>query len=155
MGVRRWQAEKLKLYDDDMNLLQHCDYAIVALWADHRATVSRLERERDEARRECEAAKEKLHDEVIACTGDYDTLADERDSLSTALAAERERAGRMEAELEEVSPMTPCARCGKRFRQHTMTWEEGDELECFECNARCNAEERAALAPAGEGEKNG
>lgn len=50
---------------------------------------------------------------------------------------------RLQDELEEASPMTKCARCGKEFRQHLMVWEEGDEMECFACNKRENERERA------------
>lgn len=38
-----------------------------------------------------------------------------------------------------------CARCGKILPCYQAVAEEGDEWECFACNERENARERAAL----------
>ena len=48
----------------------------------------------------------------------------------------------LQVELDEASPKRECDRCGGTFRMHQLVYEEGDELECFECNERENKRER-------------
>jgi hypothetical protein len=92
--VKRYPAMVHLMTTSEGLALADAEPRSVVLGDDHDATVQRLSEQLAAAKRECEAAKEKLHDEVIACTGDYDTLADERDSLSTALAAAQKDAER-------------------------------------------------------------
>jgi hypothetical protein len=50
---------------------------------------------------------------------------------------------------DDLPPMEPydvtCARCGKVLSCNDAVAEEGDEWECFPCNDRENARERAEL----------
>lgn len=73
-------------------------------------------------------------------------------AAADALKQQRETIAELLEELDEASPRQTCARCGKEFRWHQMIPEEGNEWECYPCNDRENARERADAARRGSQE---
>jgi hypothetical protein len=101
--------------------------------ASSQAEVGRLLQERDEYK--------------IWWERDSTALGVTLDKLSMERACKedfRALAATRKDELDSI-PRERCARCGDLFRYDQLVFEEGDELECFACNDRENARERAAL----------
>lgn len=85
----------------------------------------------------------KVRDLIIYCRVELERLE------ARLAEAVRERDEAM-IELNGVSPIETCARCGEQDRRHRMMLEEGDEWECVNCWDRCNAFDAARAGDTGE-----
>jgi len=125
------------------------NYTRVVLASDHDAAI---------------AAQEAQHEEEIAARRSILAKCEaDRDSLSTALAAERERAGRMEVALTELvrlKDLHDACEDQTYWATRAVARDTIDQLRAWEQDYKDNKQKawiaaRAALARAGEGEKNG
>ena len=113
------------------------NYTRVVLASDHDAAI---------------AAQEAQHEEEIAARRSILAKCEaDRDSLSTALAAERERCGRMEVVLKAIDGLRTQKLLGGEDLESRRAYEHGANAAFMETASMA----RAALTPAGEGEKNG
>jgi hypothetical protein len=89
---------------------------------------------------------ESRHDTALRYIRDRETLP----MTTGAIDDLKARLAEALIELNGVSPIETCARCGEQDRRHRMMIEEGDEWECVKCWERCNALDAARADGAGE-----